>query len=41
VVIAGLGNCIEVWDRERFDEDQSRTLARFGEISLEVSKLGH
>jgi len=41
VMIVGLGNCVEIWDRERFEEDQARTLARFDEISLEVSKLGH
>jgi MraZ protein len=41
VVIAGVGNWIEVWDRRRFEEGHQRTLARFGEISAEVSKLGH
>ncbi len=41
VVIAGVGNSIELWDRRRFEEDQARTLARFGEISMEVSKIGH
>jgi DNA-binding transcriptional regulator/RsmH inhibitor MraZ len=41
VVIAGVGNSIEIWDRRRFEEDQARTLARFGEISTEVSKIGH
>jgi MraZ protein len=41
VVLAGVGNSIEVWDRQRFDEDQAQTLARFVEISTEVSKIGH
>jgi MraZ protein len=41
VMIAGLGSCVEIWDRQRFDEDQARTLARFSEISTEVSKLGN
>jgi MraZ protein len=41
VVIAGLGACIEIWDRERYELDQARTQDRYNEISLEVSKLGH
>jgi MraZ protein len=41
VVVAGVGNCVEIWDRRRFEEGQARTLARFDEISAEVSKLGH
>jgi len=41
VMIAGVGNCIEIWDRRRFDDKHARTLARFDEISAEVSRLGH
>lgn len=41
VVVAGVGNWIEIWDRRRFEDGQARTLARFKEISAEVSKLGH
>jgi len=41
VVIAGVGNWIEIGDRSRIEEGHQRTLARFGEISAEVSKLGH
>ena len=41
VVIAGLGDCLEIWDRQRYEQDQARTLARFPEISTEVSKLGN
>jgi MraZ protein len=41
VVIAGLGSCIEIWDRASYEQDQARTQERFNEISLEVSKLGH
>jgi MraZ protein len=41
VVILGAGNCIEIWDRRRHEEGKARTLARFDEISEEVSKLGH
>jgi MraZ protein len=40
VVIAGLGNCIEIWDRRLYDEEQARTLARLPEISQEISKSG-
>lgn len=41
VVIAGVGNWIEIWDRRRFEDGHQRTLARFSEISAEVSRLGH
>jgi MraZ protein len=41
VVIAGVGNWIEIWDRRRFEEGHARTLARFAEISAEVSRLGN
>lgn len=40
VVIVGAGNCVEIWDRRRHEEGMARTLARFDEISEEVSKLG-
>jgi MraZ protein len=40
VVVAGVGECIELWDRQRYEDDQARTLAHFPEISTEVSKFG-
>jgi MraZ protein len=40
VVIVGAGNYVEIWDRRRHEEGEARTLARFDEISEEVSKLG-
>ncbi len=40
VTIAGVGPRIELWSKERFDAEMSRTQARFREISREVSELG-
>jgi MraZ protein len=41
VVILGAGNYVEIWDRRLHEEDTARTLAKYDEISAEVSKLGH
>jgi DNA-binding transcriptional regulator/RsmH inhibitor MraZ len=35
-----VGPRIEIWDKARFDEQLTRTQARFREISQEVSKNG-
>jgi MraZ protein len=40
VVIAGVGNRIELWNRARFDEELTRTQARYDQISSAVAKLG-
>ena len=40
VTIAGVGPCIELWDKARFDNDLNKTQARYHEISSSVAKLG-
>jgi len=40
VMIAGVGDHIEIWDRGLFEQDLARTRAQFREISTEVSKIG-
>jgi MraZ protein len=40
VTIAGVGAFIELWNKERFDAEITKTHARFTEISSEVAKLG-
>ena len=37
VVIAGVGDVIEIWDKGRFDEDLQRTQSNLDEISSAVS----
>ncbi len=37
VVFAGVGECIELWDKDRFDSEQARTAARLPEISMQVA----
>ena len=37
VVFAGVGECIEVWDKDRFDAEQARIAARLPEISMQVA----
>ena len=40
VMVAGVGNHLEFWDKARFDEELTKTQARFSEISQAVAKLG-
>lgn len=40
VIIAGVGPRIEIWDRERFDEELQRTIERSDEISSVLADLG-
>ena len=40
VMIAGVGERIEIWDKPRFDAEIARTKARYSEIASEVAKLG-
>jgi MraZ protein len=40
VVLAGVGACMELWDKARFDANLTNTLARFPEISSGMAKLG-
>ena len=37
VTVAGVGGYIELWDKERFDQDLARTQERFDEISAIVA----
>ncbi|MEE9607652.1 MAG: division/cell wall cluster transcriptional repressor MraZ [Myxococcota bacterium] len=37
VVFAGVGECIEVWDKDRFDAEQARIAARLPEIAMQVA----
>lgn len=40
VVIAGVGSRIEIWNKSKFDEDQTNTQAHFPRISRSVTKMG-
>ncbi len=40
VIIAGVGPRIEMWDRERFDEELRLTIERSDEISSVLADLG-
>jgi MraZ protein len=40
VTIAGVGTRIEIWNKTKFDEDQSNTQAHFQRIASVVSDLG-
>jgi MraZ protein len=39
VTIAGVGPRIEIWDKDRFDADLSKTQARYPEIASKVADL--
>lgn len=39
ITIAGVGRWIELWDRARFDQEISKTRARYSEVSAEVVKI--
>jgi MraZ protein len=41
LIIAGVGQRIEIWDKARFEQELVRTRAQFREISTEVSKIGN
>ena len=40
VTIAGVGMRIEIWNKAKFDDDQSNTQAHFQRISSVVAELG-
>jgi MraZ protein len=40
VVICGVGSRIEIWNKAKFDEDQTNTQAHFQRISSVVANLG-
>jgi len=41
VTIAGVGKRIEIWNKAKFDDDQSNTQAHFQRIASVVADLGH